>query len=246
MEIHHLIETGNRLEMQKIRHVEGSEEPLYVSKFLYKKNDREAVIEMPVSQGILVPLKIGEHYIVTFFTGKGLYRCQAEVVDRFHEDSLPVAVVKFRSAFEKLQRRQYYRMECLLPLYFRVVTKEETLQILRDKQEGTLMDRTEEDDTIGTRNYDGMALDISGGGVRFNSTFLAGAGKVILLQIPFDSPDAKELQNLFAKVLTATPVPNRSGLYEHRVEFVLISNEERERIIRYIFLEERRRRKKNS
>ena len=52
------------------------------------------------------------------------------------------------------------------------------------------------------------------------------------------------LQLLFAKVLTVLPVPNRSGLYEHRVEFVSISNVERESIIRYIFLEERKRRKR--
>lgn len=246
MEIHNLIETGNKLEMLKISRTAFEEELPYVSRFLYKRSDREAVIEMPASQGRLVALEIGSAYMVTFFTNKGLYKCQVEVVERFYEETLPVAVVKFQSAFEKLQRRQYYRMECLINLTFRVVTKEETERIIFAKRNPFANQTMNEEESSTQRNYDGVALDISGGGVRFNSNYQVEPGKIIVLQIAFETPDAQKLQFLFARVLRSTNVPNRSGLFEHRVEFVLISNDERERIIRYIFLEERNRRKKNS
>ena len=94
------------------------------------------------------------------------------------------------------------------------------------------------------RFYSGIALDISGGGVRFNSEQEAKPGDFITLQIAFLSKEAYQLQKLFAKVLVVIPVANKAGLYEHRVEFISISNDEREAIIRYIFLEERNRRKR--
>ena len=53
----HLIETGTKLELKKIRHVDAMEEISYVSRFLYQKSADEAVIEMPVKGGSLVALE---------------------------------------------------------------------------------------------------------------------------------------------------------------------------------------------
>ena len=98
----------------------------------------------------------------------------------------------------------------------------------------------------GIRYYPGVTLDISGGGVRFNSLHEAQSGDIIAMHIAFLSPETQKLQTLFAKVLTVLPVQKRSGLFEHRVEFISSTNTERESIIRYIFLEERKRRKKEA
>ncbi len=247
----HLIESGTKLELKKIRHVDTMEEISYVSRFLYQKSADEAVIEMPTKAGVLVPLEPGEIYQVCFYTVKGLYQCQSQVVSRYYEDSLPVAVIKFRSEFEKLQRRQYYRMESLLHMEFCSITEEEHERMLMQKQnEGKETVRKsiagDVEDTEIKRFYSGITLDISGGGVRFNSEHEANSGDIIAMHIAFMSEDARMLSLLFAKVLTVLPVQNRSGLFEHRVEFVSISNMERESIIRYIFLEERKRRKKEA
>ncbi len=247
----HLIETGTKLELKKIRHVDTMGDTSYVSRFLYQKSGDEAVIEMPVKGGSLVALEPEELFQVCFYTSKGLYQCQCQVVSRHYEDSLPVAVIKFRSEFEKLQRRQYYRMECLLQMEFKTLTEEEYDELLFlktiPKQEREEM-KSEAEDGKGEaeRFYSGVSLDISGGGVRFNSGHAANAGDIIAMRIAFVSEEARKLQLLFAKVLTVTPVQNRSGMFEHRVEFVSISNMERECIIRYIFLEERKRRKREA
>lgn len=247
----HLIETGTKLELKKIRHVDAMEEISYVSRFLYQKSADEAVIEMPVKGGSLVALEPEELFQVCFYTNKGLYQCQSQVVSRHYEDSLPVAVIKLRSEFEKLQRRQYYRMECLLQMEFRTLTEEEYDELLFQKTISVNTPAEKGFETDGepveqVRFYNGVSLDISGGGVRFNSEHAAESGDIIALRIAFASEEARKLQLLFAKVLTVTPVQNRSGMFEHRVEFVSISNAERESIIRYIFLEERKRRKKEA
>lgn len=259
MEVQSLIKTGNKLELQRIRHVRYSDPPVYVSRFLYKRGENEAVIDMPIYQGRLITLSPGESYFVTFYTEKGLYKCRVEVTGRFREDGFPVAVVSFLSAFEKLQRRQYYRMECLLPLNFRVVTMEEAQKLASKKmlpkednkeQEETEQGETGEEETGEEGKelpevYEGVTLDLSGGGIRFNASDPAEEGQIVFLQVAFDTPMLEPLSGLFAKILTVTPVQNKTDLYEHRAEFILISNGERERIIRYIFLEERNRRKKN-
>ena len=245
----HLIETGTKLELKKIRHAANMPEVNYVSRFLYQKSVDEAVIEMPVKAGVLVPLEPGETFQVCFFTSKGLYQCQSQVISRYYEDSLPVAVLKLRSEFEKLQRRQYYRMECLLQMEFAVITEDDLKLMLLQKGElGQQIVKKEGADvveqTVRSRFYPGMILDISGGGIRYNSEHEIAGGDLIAVHIAFMSPEVQHLHTLFAKVLTVIPVQNRTGMYEHRVEFISITNAERESIIRYIFLEERKRRKK--
>lgn len=249
--MNHLMETGTKLELKKIRHMEKSGEINYVSRFLYQASMDEAVIEMPVKSGVLVPLEPGEAFQVCFYTSKGLYQCQAQVVSRHYEDTLPVAVIKFRSEFEKLQRRQYYRMESILNMEFRTITEEELELLLFQKsiagtQAAKWEGETVEGPVYAARFYTGVTLDISGGGVRFNSEHPAEGGAIIAMKIAFLSEDALRLNILFARVLTVLPIQNHAGLFEHRVEFVSISNAERESIIRYIFLEERKRRKREA
>ncbi|MCH5273151.1 MAG: flagellar brake domain-containing protein [Lachnospiraceae bacterium] len=250
-----LIETGNRLELRKIRHIKTAEEITYVSRFLYQESADEAVIEMPAKEGALVALEPGTAFLVCFYTNKGLYQCRVQVVSRRYEDKLPVAVIKFRSEFERLQRRQYYRIECLLNMEFCVPKEAELERLLWEKssfheqviQEQTTPEEEQEEETGTPVNfYTGIALDLSGGGVRFNSGYQAAEGEVIAMKIAFLEQDVLKQQLLFAKVLAVYPVPNRTGLYEHRVQFVHITNAERESIIRYIFFEERKRRKKEA
>ena len=211
----HLIETGTKLELIKIRHTEARPDTSYISRFLYQKSVDEAVIEMPAKAGVLVPLEPGEAFQVCFYTSKGLYQCQSQVISRHYEDSLPVAVIKLRSEFEKLQRRQYYRMECILQLEFATVTEEEMQNLLIQK--GTLGNQIVKRDgadvveqKMAMRFYPGVTLDISGGGVRFNAEHTAQSGDIIAMRIAFMSQDAQKLKILFAKVLTVLPVPGNS------------------------------------
>lgn len=255
MERKQLIETGNRLELRKIRHAGIEEEMVYVSRFLYQQSQDEAVIEMPAKEGHLIAMEPGEAFQVCFYTHKGLYQCQVQVTSRHYEDKLPVVVIKFRSEFERLQRRQHYRMECFLDIEFCEPEEEELEQLLWEKN--NIQGQTEQDEKQreeqeeeqreereSLRFYTGMTLDISGGGVRFNAEHPAADGSIIAMKIAFPPQEIPLPQILFAKVLTVLPVPNHIGIYEHRVQFIHIANAERERIIRYIFLEERKRRKR--
>jgi c-di-GMP-binding flagellar brake protein YcgR len=45
--------------------------------------------------------------------------------------------------------------------------------------------------------------------------------------------------NLFARILVSTEYKNKAGLFEQRLEFMKISQENRDKIIRFIFENER-------
>lgn len=47
-----------------------------------------------------------------------------------------------------------------------------------------------------------------------------------------------------AKILVSIEVENKPGSYEHRAQYINIDTSEREEIIRFIFEEERKRRKR--
>lgn len=244
----YLMEAGTKLELHRIRHVEKAENIVYISRFLYQKSEDEAVIAMPMKAGSVVALEPGEYFQVCFYTNKGIYRCQAQTTERFYEDGLPVAVIRFRSEFEKLQRRQYYRMECLIGLGFAEINNNQLDDLLWEKSETLPELSDEEEQTPANRlQYtEGVALDISGGGVRFNAGRSTETDAIIAMKILFPTDDIRIKQPLFAEVISCRQVPNHIGVFEHRVQFVHMTNMERESIIRYIFLEERKRRKKES
>ena len=112
-----------------------------------------------------------------------------------------------------------------IPAMFNMVVKEETMQ-------------TKEE------TFSGVILDLSGGGFRFNADIVMEPGTQILLQIHTNLPKFTEQPWLKARILAAVPLAHKKGLIEHRAEFVGICTEEREAVIQYIFLKERKRKKK--
>ena len=52
--------------------------------------------------------------------------------------------------------------------------------------------------------------------------------------------DVRKLYEVVGKVLAVKALENRKGVFEHRVQYVNISESAREQIIKYIFQEERK------
>lgn len=193
----------------------------YVSKLLEIKDPSKVQIAMPFDGGKLMLLDLGDKYNLYFYTQYGLYHCVAQVDARFRQQQLYIADMVFVSELEKFQRRQYYRLQCLIEMQY--------------KREGV-----EEEKKFGT------SVDISGGGMRFNSTRQLTPGDT--LSIDFMLPIAGNFQmfHLRGRVIASTMLINKDLKYENRVEFVEIDEKQREIIVRYIFEEERKRRKREN
>lgn len=222
----------------------------YVSQILELKNDNTAILSIPMMNRHIVPLPIGGKFDLCFYTKSGLYHCMCTILERYKLGNIYVMSVKFLSELEKIQRRQYYRLDCILDMEYRKLNKEETSihALLWNKQ----YDSTEEKDQLYEKlgaidkNYTkGVAINISGGGIKFNSA--EHFEKEDLLEILFilEGPAQTAELALVGKVIGIETIYNKRNTYETRVEFIEIDRDTKESIVRYVFNEERKQRKRS-
>lgn len=249
-----VIQVGSKIEMRTLSKraiTEEEENVVYISQFLQWVDTNIAMVAVPLYKGHLVPLRTGDNYELRFYTKSGLYRCRASVLKRAKtSNNIAVAEMKFISALEKYQRRQFYRMDCIMPVSY-VVTNDVIRSLYREKkhcmdiEQKLLIEKQIEEQQISWLT--GTILDISGGGIRFNSEVQQNSGDVLLLLPNWSEDIKKRIPFLFGRVISSRRIANKEQIvFDNRIEFVEISHGEQEHIITYIFKEERDKRKRES
>ena len=205
-------------------------------------------ITTPFANGRTIPMETGEYYSLCFYTDKGLYRCKSIALNNQREDKTIMSVLRITSNLEKYQRRQYFRLECIQDIEYRMITKEEELltkKLILDE----FRDHEERSETRMklvelTRNWiRGSMTDLSGGGAKFTSDKLHNSGDKIQIKIELTTANEAKTIMVDAGIIYSAKVINRRDIFEHRAEFTNISIKDREELIRYIFEQERKRRK---
>lgn len=216
MDVQNAIKLGDKVELVTEVTVDGNQDQYY-SKIQEVRDDGEVVIMAPLESGRVIPLELNRKYGMCVYTSKGLYRCEVQVVSRNKDEKLYLINLQILTALQKYQRRQYYRLDCMLSFHY------------KDDEEDNWSD--------------GTILDISGGGIRFTSTHELEHKKGVVNHIELDYGDDSRHLYLSGVIIESAKMRGNDRLYENRVEFDAISNDDRELIIRFIFEEERRRRK---
>lgn len=230
------IALGSRVELEVIDRVlqdDGSyQKKKYESKVVDFIDDDRLVIVMPEERGKVVFLPVNAEYDIRFFTPQGLYQGMIRAVNRINKMDSYYMEIEVISNLQKYQRREYYRYSCLIPLKYRVLTESEK-KALESKKKIEFEDLYMNDAQI---------VNISGGGIRFIGDDFCEPGEIITTD--YSLLNGREFKHL-AKVLEVYLLNNSSGesRYEFRCQFTDINNEEREEIIKYIFDEERSKRK---
>lgn len=222
-----LVLAGNKIELKEIPRTFQTpcEQQLYHGRFLEWCRKDELKITIPADKDQNSLIEPGKMYLICLYTVKGLFQCKAVIKECELRGEQLVVQLQIQSGLEKYQRRHYYRMVCVLDFIYRIVKE----------------DAEPEEET-----FSGVILDLSGGGLRFNTGQTMEPGTQILLQMQVDLPKFAERPWLLARVLSAVPLAHKEGVVEHRAEFVGIQTQEREAVIQYIFLKERRRKKKET
>lgn len=189
----------------------------YYSKIQEVNSESSVVIMAPIESGRIEPLELNRKYGMSVYTDKGLYRCEVMVAKRVKVDGLYLITLEILTTLQKYQRRQYFRMDCMLTFQYK--------------------------DDIDDRWHEGMILDISGGGIRFSSNTELEKNKTLINHIQLNMLDEEEELFLSGIIIESAPTELDQTVYENRVEFEQIDSMEREVIIKFIFEEERRRRK---
>lgn len=247
-----ILSIGDKIDVKKLDHMGRPIKDFVtsVSQILDFKDNDSLNIAMPMVGSKIIPMELDAQYHLCFYTSKGLYQCSCIVTGRYREEHMVAATVKITSALEKHQRRQYYRVECMIDIEYRVITKEEmVLEALllannfstsKIKQE--CQNRLQEYDKS---YYHGVIVDISGGGIRFTSEHSHSKGDKLIIKFEIASAKGINKYRLQANVINSNKIHNKINTYEHRIEFSDIDQKEREEIIRFIFEQERQKIQKN-
>ncbi len=226
------LKEGDRLDIRAMELLPGERFPKeYSSKLQVIVSNDTVDILMPMERGRLVRSPIGTSYELVFYNKTGMYQCVARVVDSFQTKKLALLRMEFTSNLRKYQRREYYRHSCALEMRARPLQEQE-LQALQEHKEIEFL--------AGQPLIPSIVVDISGGGLRFVSSQIYEPGSLIYCCYQLLFADKTKKVEVIGKVLSASPMENRRGMYEHRVQYYNIQEKLREEIIRFIFAEERR------
>lgn len=226
------ISAGNRIQLQKIlRAKEGDENrKVYDSQVIDIVSDDRIEVSMPFVKSKLVLLPVDGEYNVFFYTQGGLYQCFARVADRYKNNNVFSVLLDLTSNLRKYQRREYYRFSCALEMNSRTLEEQEIHAV--ESNAGLLVPELPLQRSI--------IVDISGGGLRFVANYAYEADSLILCKYNLWMEGESKEYSLYGRVLSVKPVENRPGVFEHRVQYVYMDNDNREEIIKYIFNEERK------
>ncbi len=229
------VKLGDKLELETIDNSKGrnelSEKKNYRSQVYDIVSEDQIKIAMPMEQGKVVLLPVDGEYNLCFYTQTGLYQCLARVIDRYKSDNIFVLVMELTTDIRKYQRREYYRLNCVLDMKARGVS-----------DSGNEKGPTEQVHFLDTdlTFSNGTMVDISGGGARFISRDRYPKGSNIQFAFSLFVNGKLTEYKLLGRVLYSEELESRAGSYEHRIQFINIMNDERESIIKFIFEEERK------
>ncbi len=246
MTVSELIHPGDKIDIRLIQQMEKIDTEketakVFVSSVSNVLNETTLEIAMPMEGTKLILLPLGVRFHFRFYSGNGIYECVAQVKERYKKDNLFLLAVELKTKLSKFQRREYYRIPCLLELQFYLISPEEAALSTTNEIFAAL--RNED---FYLRQQFGKVLDISGGGIRFISDFELENESCILCVLHLDDENADRQFYVVGKILSCTKYEKNQEMYETRVQFIFKDVKVRESIIQYIFEEERKiRRKKN-
>lgn len=233
------VSIGARIEMQPVERfddsADGSGKKQYISQVYEILSGDTMEIVMPMEHTKLILLPVDSEYDLVIYGESGLYQCFARVIDRYKSNNVYILVMELTSNLRKYQRREYYRFSCALEMCARTLQEEE-IQAVENNLPYAL--------TPGLPLKQSIIVDISGGGLRFISSQRYEPESLLYINYNLIKKGVKKMYEIIGRVISVKEMENRPGSFEHRVQYYDMDRRTREEIIKYIFEEERKHRRK--
>lgn len=233
------VEAGQKVELQIVaREADINpevEKKVYSSQVYDILSDDRLEITMPMEKTKLILLPVDSEYDVYFYSEYGLLQCFCRIIDRYKSNNVYILVLELVSNLRKYQRREYYRFSCALEMNTRKLEETEIEAVERKSDylvPGLPLKRS-------------IVVDISGGGLRFIANQKYDVNSLIFCNYKLLVGTEQKEYNIIGKVLRVKELDNKPGEYEHRVQYMNLNAIDREEIIKFIFDEERKSRKRN-
>lgn len=233
------VTVGARIELQaverRIEEREAADRKVYYSKVYDILSEDTLEILMPMEKTKLILLPVDGEFDMIFYTEAGLYQCFGRVANRYKSNNMYLLVMELTSNLRKYQRREYFRFSCALKMCARPLEAEEQ-RALEVNQSYTPAAELPLKQSV--------VVDISGGGLRFLSSQVYEPGSLLYINYDLFKGGEKKRYEIIGKVLSGKALENRPDTYEYRVQYYGMDGKTREEIIKYIFEEERKSRKR--
>ena len=242
MTIKEAIKPGAKVDMRSIQAVarngRNDDEDHYVSGVHDIEPDGTIELEMPMRGGKIVLIPMGIRYELVFIMDGKLLKAEAEVTRRIRKDGFSLILAELTSGIEKFQRREYYRLDIMLPLSF--ITLDERAGSLKHMAEiRKLIEGRQEELTIG----EGTITNISGGGLRFFTDTDIGETGYLFMRFAIEAGGESRTIALIGEIVGDGMTEDRMHK-TYRVRMLFKDSGLQELIIRYIFDQERKIRRK--
>lgn len=217
------IPMGSKLELEVYNSLGEKIRPPLISELEWIEEEEIAFIAAPIYEGILYPLHVGTEMTVCVYNKNDLYKFKADVLHRGIKDNIALLKIAVTGKIIKIQRRQFFRFDWSIPIQYRVI--------------GSMNPEYNEDSPY----KKAITRDMSGGGVSIGLEEKVELDKFVECQLPLP----RRTINFFGKVVRSVRTENEEIYkYEIGVLFRKIENRDREEVIKYIFQEQRKLRKK--
>lgn len=244
MKLSDVIIPGDKIDI-KMLHEEQQEQNTGEMATVYQSavsdifSDRELEISMPTNGGRMILFQLEKECSFVFYGKGGMYNCTGVVKQRYRKGSLYLLAISLTSDPVKFQRREFFRISYLAPVSIYKLS-EEAAALPTTKE---LFMEIQKPEYTGTE-ITGTVQNISGGGMRFVTEQVIPQDQKVLTVIRLTNEYTDETFYLPAQVIAGEKHPEKPELYVYRVKFMFRDVRDREKIVRFVFEEERRIRRK--
>ena len=238
MAVADFVKPGDKIDINFLHQNNGK---IYKSGVFDFLSDNELEITMPTDGGKMVIFNIGFECQFYFFTDKGLYTCEAVITNRYKRDNFYLLSAKVKTGLKKFQRREFFRLECLYDFVYYKIPKEvanleTTEELLKEIAKPEYADKKRL----------GSITDLSGGGMRFTIMEELEIGSKLLAVLRLSNEKIDKVFYLVTDIIACNSVEHMPGTWVVRSKFEYKNIKERDLIIRYVFEEDRKKRKKEN
>lgn len=233
-----VIKPGDKID---IKHLHQNNQKVYKSSVFDIMDDGMIEITIPTDQGKMILFQNGTELQFYFYSGKGIYTCEASIVDRYKRGSFLLFLVTLTTPVKKFQRREYFRLNCLIDFsYFKITDEVAELETAED-----LFDEICKPEYFVEKRL-ARTKDLSGGGIRFIASEPLEIGTKLLSLLPLSNSKVDRMFYLVTDVISCVPVENMQDRWIVRGKFLFKNLKERDLIVQYVFEEDRMLRKKEN
>lgn len=218
------LQPGTKLELELYDNFGEKINTMLVSQIEWHEEGNTSFIAAPISEGILYPVHLGTYMDVFFLKDEHLYKLRAKVLSRDAKDNIALLKIEVKGEIEEIQRRQFFRFDCVLPVQYRKVK--------------SLSDAASSRESFNNA----ITQDVSGSGVCM--LVEESIDNDALLDCRIILGDSNAVRFVGSVVRLSKCNFESRYKYEVGLHFKSIDNKDREVIIKYIFNEQRKLRKK--